>query len=627
MNQSVLPYRTIKHTRSLSDSNVLSHNEEDKKLPNCKPRFLDDGGSSIIVATGGHEYPKRQRGQSLIDYLMSNQSNKICPELDRENAHFSVSEAMIAAIEETRFHEWKSRREEEEDEILISYDLDAESDEEVRQIKMELHARTFSCDVSSGTRKIYVPNTTIDTSISPESSLCTITPSLSPSYSLTSVVAIDANIEMKKVDHVLQTQDSGVSFTSLCTAMEKERRKSRKLARLKRVRSRLIPRPFSSSSSESTSMSTTPLSNHHPRALFNSNRFNSPPALTCFMTGNSSESTVSTCESMASAENVALSLLGHFSQLHLPHESDMEWLVSEKDAPQHLLPMPKSWPVNPDEPFMQLKENEIDDVQMTSLRGNEEWAPPRPQIVFAVYSSPNLKVVMAKQNYRCAGCGMKVEPEYSHSFRYCHYLGRYFCTACHSNKTFIIPSLIFKKWDFKKYSVSNFSFDLLERMWFDSLFRLGYINPLLYRRCRQLNKVLELRLQLVHVTEFLRICRYATEVWDDFRKQAADWLDDPEIYSLYDLTRVNSGELFQLLRVIVERGIDHVTHCELCSARGFLCEKCHASQVIFPFQFESVIRCEKCGSCYHLSCWNSVSCPKCLRKAQRLNDKREIPNS
>jgi hypothetical protein len=48
-------------------------------------------------------------------------------------------------------------------------------------------------------------------------------------------------------------------------------------------------------------------------------------------------------------------------------------------------------------------------------------------------------------------------------------------------------------------------------MWFDSLFRLGYINPLLYRRCRQLNKVLELRLQLINVAEFLRICRFGTE--------------------------------------------------------------------------------------------------------------------
>jgi len=34
---------------------------------------------------------------------------------------------------------------------------------------------------------------------------------------------------------------------------------------------------------------------------------------------------------------------------------------------------------------MQLKENEIDDgvEENTNLRGNLEWAPPRPQIVFA----------------------------------------------------------------------------------------------------------------------------------------------------------------------------------------------------------------------------------------------------
>lgn len=52
-------------------------------------------------------------------------------------------------------------------------------------------------------------------------------------------------------------------------------------------------------------------------------------------------------------------------------------------------------------------------------------------------------------------------------------------------------------------------------------------------------------------------------VWEDFRKQSVDWLDDPEIYSLYDLTRVNSGELFQLLRDIVARGMNHVVRCEV----------------------------------------------------------------
>jgi len=55
--------------------------------------------------------------------------------------------------------------------------------------------------------------------------------------------------------------------------------------------------------------------------------------------------------------------------------------------------MPQSWPVNPDDPFMQLKENDIDDVQSSNLRGNLEWAPPRPQIVFAVYSSPKFVTI------------------------------------------------------------------------------------------------------------------------------------------------------------------------------------------------------------------------------------------
>lgn len=52
-------------------------------------------------------------------------------------------------------------------------------------------------------------------------------------------------------------------------------------------------------------------------------------------------------------------------------------------------------------------------------------------------------------------------------------------------------------------------------------------------------------------------------MWEDVKKQCPDWLEDPEIYSLYDLTRVNSGELFQLLRRIVTSGMNHIIHCEV----------------------------------------------------------------
>lgn len=58
---------------------------------------------------------------------------------------------------------------------------------------------------------------------------------------------------------------------------------------------------------------------------------------------------------------------------------------------------------------------------------------------------------MVKQNYRCAGCGMKVAVEYAHRYRYCEYLGKYFCTGCHTNQLAVIPGKILTKWDFTRY--------------------------------------------------------------------------------------------------------------------------------------------------------------------------------
>lgn len=80
-----------------------------------------------------------------------------------------------------------------------------------------------------------------------------------------------------------------------------------------------------------------------------------------------------------SAEGVALSLISKFSEKQLPRASDLEWLVSEEDAPQALLPLPKSWPVSPDD---------SDVSASTPLRGTQEWAPPRPQIIFTVHPMP-----------------------------------------------------------------------------------------------------------------------------------------------------------------------------------------------------------------------------------------------
>lgn len=58
---------------------------------------------------------------------------------------------------------------------------------------------------------------------------------------------------------------------------------------------------------------------------------------------------------------------------------------------------------------------------------------------------------MARQNYRCAGCGMRVAEQYASKFRYCNYLGRYFCTGCHTNQLALVPARILHKWDFTRF--------------------------------------------------------------------------------------------------------------------------------------------------------------------------------
>merc|ERR1719400_273147 len=136
-----------------------------------------------------------------------------------------------------------------------------------------------------------------------------------------------------------------------------------------------------------------------------------------------------------SAESIALSLLSRVGTGRLPPADQLTWLVSRDEVDQDLLPLPSSLPVDP--------EFSSDFQDATELRGTLTWAPPRPQIVLTVQEKPKKKLsAMMSQKMMCAGCGMKVEQRYSRSFRWCHYLGKYFCTGCHSNKTHLIPARI-----------------------------------------------------------------------------------------------------------------------------------------------------------------------------------------
>lgn len=644
--------------------------------------FLEAGGCGVVPMWTGF-FPQPARGQSLTSFLSSGQFARSAAELDRENAHFGISEAMIAAIEQV-----KSNRQlgiTVDDEEVIH--KEEESDEEINQLKQRIRLRRRQLRqqkerTNHHTSEWNVPNilndgkndiTTTEQSVSPFSSSSvgsfhSSTPSsssTSPTYSLAQSPSMhekrkrngaewlkrgdressQSSVEELTLDDnvngLTRTQDAGLSLSlaSLYSDADLSHRHHAKTTNGSRLKSnpqkpeRICRIGCVKVVNEAVGI---PLAEAAAECMALDSCEGEEKTLADREGGVSTDCCNLAVVSLSSAEGVALSLLRRFSEKQLPRASELEWLVSERDAPQQLLPLPGSWPVSPDE-----AEDE-DMKQATPLRGTFEWAPPRPQIIFTPHPSPNHRVVMAKQGHRCAGCGMKVAPEYAHRFRYCEYLGRYFCTGCHSNQLALVPGRVLSKWDFTRCPVSIFSYRLLEQMLSDPLYNVGDLNPALYRKAKALERTRTIRIQLQNLKDFLLACRFASDLQECLEREPQYLSSDPEVYSLQDLVSVKSGELPSRLKTIVDAGIAHVAQCQLCMARGFVCELCASPEIIHPWQLPKVSRCAGCGACFHASCRDeskiskkkgkqsegtlddgNLPCPRCARLSERQRQRMQ----
>ncbi|XP_074157606.1 run domain Beclin-1-interacting and cysteine-rich domain-containing protein isoform X7 [Sminthopsis crassicaudata] len=500
------------HTRSHSDTNLTS-------------RKVQDGNQYLCSGEGMFRRPSE--GQSLISYL-SEQDFGSCADLEKENAHFSISESLIAAIELMKCNMMNQHLDEEEED---------DSDKEIQELKQKIRLRR---------QQIRTKN-------------------LLPAY--------------QETEHgSFLVTSSGSQFSSRDSARLSDSGSTDEVDEFE-IQDADIRRSTNSSN----------------RSHLSSESFSH-----CFLHS-------------TSAEAVAMGLLKQFEGMQLPAASEFEWLVPEHDAPQKLLPIPDSLPISPDD-------GQHADIYKLRIRvrGNLEWAPPRPQIIFNIHPAPTRKIAVAKQNYRCAGCGIRTDPDYIKRLRYCEYLGKYFCQCCHGNAQGVIPSRILRKWDFSKYYVSNFSKDLLTKIWNDPLFNVQDINSALYRKVKLLNQVRLLRIQLYHMKNMFKTCRLAKDLLDAFDTVPGHLTEDLHLYSLNDLTATKKGELAPQLAELARAGTAHVQHCMLCQAKGFICEFCQNEEdIIFPFELHKCRTCEECKACYHKTCFKSGSCPKCMRLQAR----------
>ncbi|CAK7310203.1 Run domain Beclin-1-interacting and cysteine-rich domain-containing protein [Vulpes lagopus] len=530
------------HTRSHSDTNIAS-------------RGASESGQYLCSGEGMFRRPSE--GQSLISYL-SEQDFGSCADLEKENAHFSISESLIAAIELMKCNMMSQCLEEEEEE-------EEDSDREIQELKQKIRLRRQQIRTKN-LLPVYQET---------EHGSFRVTSSSSQFSSRDSTQFSDSGSADEVDEFEIQDGSEGSNLTHMS----------------KNGLSVSMASMFSDADIRRSTAS-------HSKSFTSSQPFSH-----CFLHS-------------TSAEAVAMGLLKQFEGMQLPAASELEWLVPEHDAPQKLLPIPDSLPISPDD-------GQHADIYKLRIRvrGNLEWAPPRPQIIFNVHPAPTRKIAVAKQNYRCAGCGIRTDPDYIKRLRYCEYLGKYFCQCCHENAQVVIPSRVLRKWDFSKYYVSNFSKDLLIKIWNDPLFNVQDINSALYRKVKLLNQVRLLRIQLYHMKNMFKTCRLAKELLDSFDTVPGHLTEDLHLYSLNDLTATRKGELGPRLAELTRAGAAHVERCMLCQAKGFICEFCQNEEdIIFPFELHKCRTCEECKACYHKACFKSGSCPRC----ERLQARREL---
>ncbi|GLG98815.1 hypothetical protein R5R35_002504 [Gryllus longicercus] len=235
------------------------------------------------------------------------------------------------------------------------------------------------------------------------------------------------------------------------------------------------------------------------------------------------------------------------------------------------------------------------------------------------------EVGLSAQAYRCAEC--KAHITFKNSWvepRLCDYNGHYYCPNCHWNMTCVIPARVVHNWDFEEKPVCQATRQLLQLMVKRPVLKLQELNPRLFGFVEELSLVKKIREDILLMKKYFVLCKEATEsklLWQ--LNDRLHFIDSTDSYSLQDLIDINSGKLLEYLEKVQSVFVKHIKEeCKLCYGRGYVCELCDDSEVIFPFDTVAAI-CQKCSTVFHKNCWMKKNhhCPKCARIQERAKRK------
>ncbi|XP_034841470.1 uncharacterized protein [Maniola hyperantus] len=261
------------------------------------------------------------------------------------------------------------------------------------------------------------------------------------------------------------------------------------------------------------------------------------------------------------------------------------------------------------------------DFEVVSDSINGSFTPQELQMMIKQLGMLSREKGLDYQNYQCKGCQDLLGSTVSKA-KVCGYTGEYYCSNCMDPNVFIIPARVIHNWDFKRYPVSKksalFLLEFQHHPWID----MKKLNPKIYCGVSDMAQLQELRIQLNFLRTYIFTCR--EPVIEELQKRVwpREYLyDHVHLYTISDLAQIPNNSLALQLEKVVNFARSHVLDCWLCSQKGFICEVCKDSKILYPFETISTYRCDECSSVFHAKCQNgSLPCPKCKRRQERTND-------
>ncbi|XP_067167936.1 pleckstrin homology domain-containing family M member 1 isoform X3 [Apteryx mantelli] len=227
------------------------------------------------------------------------------------------------------------------------------------------------------------------------------------------------------------------------------------------------------------------------------------------------------------------------------------------------------------------------------------------------------------QSFICAGCSRQIGFSFVKP-KLCAFSGLYYCDSCHQDDEMVIPSRLIHNWDLTKRGVCRQALKFLTQIRNQPLINLKLVNESLYDHVERMSQICRSREQLKLLGDYLIMCRSGALKELSKRLDHRNYLlECPHKYSVTDLRQIADGAFETFLQSLIQFASHHVYSCDLCTQRGFICQICNRSNIIFPFELDTTTRCSQCKTVFHRDCQASVkSCPRCERR-QRYQQKLE----